>query len=388
MNITRYELLPGVWLTHALRDGADACLSFDLLAQTDRETASVNALLPYVLRCGTANESSFDALTDALAAFGASAKAKVRRVGEIQCLGIVITMPSASTAQAVELMGRILLNPATRGGLLLPGHVEAEREKLAGRIAEEEEYSPDLALHRCIEHTCCYEDYCVSPLGDEEGVLGVYYRKLTKQYRALLQSAPVEIFYAGGESAKTVRALLKDALMTFPRGEVDYELGTDVRMNAVEDEPRRVTELLSGAQEETLMAFRLGECMMEPDLAALMIFADLFSGTRLLDVHKGLWIVSAPSEEELFASLRDLAEHGPDPEALECSRAAVTESLRECMADPEKLEDFCLGQVLDGLDLGPDELAALCEDTQGADIAGIAKSVECDLIYTLTPEGD
>lgn len=388
MNISRYELMPGVWVTHAARKGDSACLSFNILAQTDRDTAAVNALLPYVLRCGTANDTSYDALSAKLASIGASAKPTVRRVGEIQCLGMVMTLPAANTAAAAELLGRILLSPATRGGLLLPGNVEAEREKMAERLAATEEYSPDYALRRCLEHTCCYEDYCISPLGDEDSVRGVHYQKLTKQYRVLLQSAPVEIFYCGDQSVNAVRMALKDAFMTFPRGEVDYELGTDVRMNAVEEEPRRIDEELAGAEKECLLAFRLGECMMDPDPAALTVFAGLFEGTRLMDIHKGLWVVACENEDDVLAGLRAISEGRLEVEKLEKARAAAADALRACMDDVEAIEDFSLGQTVDGYDFGPDELAALCEDVDSSDMAEIAKSVECDVIYTLAPEGE
>ena len=38
---------------------------------------------------------------------------------------------------------------------------------------------------------------------------------------------------------------LRDALATLPRGEIDEDIGTDLRMNAVEAQPRRVEEAIS-----------------------------------------------------------------------------------------------------------------------------------------------
>ena len=54
MDYTRSELLPGVWLTHLRSDKfKTACMSVNLLTQLSRETASMNALIPAVLRRGT-----------------------------------------------------------------------------------------------------------------------------------------------------------------------------------------------------------------------------------------------------------------------------------------------------------------------------------------------
>ena len=55
MEMSRMELMPGVWLNHLRSDKfKTACLSVNLLTQLSRETASMNALIPFVLRRGCA----------------------------------------------------------------------------------------------------------------------------------------------------------------------------------------------------------------------------------------------------------------------------------------------------------------------------------------------
>ena len=63
-----------------------------------------------------------------------------------------------------------------------------------------------------------------------------------------------------------------------PRGEINYDLGTDVRMNAVEDKVRYVEEELDVTQGKLVMGFRLGECMEEPDIPAIYVFNCVFGG--------------------------------------------------------------------------------------------------------------
>ena len=54
MEYSRTEIRPGVWLTHLREDKfKTACFSVSLLSQLNRETASMNALIPFVLRRGT-----------------------------------------------------------------------------------------------------------------------------------------------------------------------------------------------------------------------------------------------------------------------------------------------------------------------------------------------
>ena len=54
MTLIRNEILPGVWLTCITTDKfKTGCLSISLLTQLQRDTAAMNALIPWVLRRGT-----------------------------------------------------------------------------------------------------------------------------------------------------------------------------------------------------------------------------------------------------------------------------------------------------------------------------------------------
>ena len=421
MELTRSEILPGVWLSHLRTDKfKTACMSITLLTQLSRETAALNALIPYVLRRGTTQYPDMEAISTRLdELYGSAIEPVVRRIGEIQCLGFYASIPEGDflpggedvLRQATALMGEMLLSPATRGGLLLPKYVDSEREKMAelirSRINEKRSYS----LIRCIEEMCCYEDFAVGRFGSESECEAVRYQKLTRQYRALLQSCPIEIFYCGRAEKKQVVSALRDALMTLPRGEIHYDIGTDVRMNAVEDKPRFVEEQLDVTQGKLVMGFRLGECMEEPDLPALYVFNCVFgSGTTsklfmnvreklqlcyyassVLDVHKGLMLVSSGIEfdkldaarDEIFAQLEAVRRGEISDEELQSARAGVASDLRMLTDSQGDMEGFVLAQALDGMDCGPLELAELAEEVTKEDVVRIAESVECDLIYFL-----
>ena len=110
------------------------------------------------------------------------------------------------------------------------------------------------ALTRCIEEMCCYEDFAVSRFGSESEAENIHYKKLTRHYRELIQTCPVEIFYCGKTDFKAVSAAMRDAFSAMPRGEIDYDIGTDLRMNAVEDHVRFVEEEMDVTQESSSSA--------------------------------------------------------------------------------------------------------------------------------------
>ena len=275
MEMNRTELLPGVWLNHLRSDRfKTACLSISLLTQLTRETASMNALIPFVLRRGCARYGDAEAISARLKELGGTViEPAVRQVGEIQCLGFVAEIPETEKEDRLrpvcELLGELLLNPATRGGLLLPQTVDSEREAMLEAMRACAEDPAGYAVMRCLEEMCCFEDFAAGRFGSEEETRNIRYQKLSKHYRSLLPVCPIEIIYCGRADRKRLAAILRDTLATLPRGEIDYELGTEIRMNALEDQPREVTEPAESGAGRLVIGFRLGDCMEDPDLAAV-----------------------------------------------------------------------------------------------------------------------
>ena len=247
MEVNRVEIRPGVWLNHLREDKfKTACFSVSLLSQLSRETASMNALIPFVLRRGTGSYPTMEALNARFEElYGTAIEPIVRKIGEIQCCGFFASFAEDSFLPEGESILRdvialtldMLLSPVTRGGLLLPAYVESERDNLLDLIASRVNNKRSYAITRCVEEMCCCEDFAVSRYGDEDSCRSINYKKLSRHYRTLLQTSPVEIFYCGRASLKTVRSLVRDQLTTLPRGELDDEIGTEIRMNALEAQP-------------------------------------------------------------------------------------------------------------------------------------------------------
>ena len=426
MGFNRTKLMPGVFLSHLRSDKfKTACMSVTLLTQLRRETAAMNAVIPFVLRRGTTRYSDMEQLSRRMdELYGAAVEPVVRRIGEIQCIGFYGSFPEpdylpggeALLGDTCALMAQLLLDPVTRGGLLLPQYVDSEREKLLDIIRSRMNDKRSYALTRCIEEMCCYEDFAVSRFGSESEAENIHYKKLTRHYRELIQTCPVEIFYCGKTDFKAVSAAMRDAFSAMPRGEIDYDIGTDLRMNAVEDHVRFVEEEMDVTQGKLVLGFRLGECMEEPDIPALYVFnavygsgatSKLFMNVReklslcyyassAVYLHKGIMLVSSGIEfdkldaarDEILAQLDSVRRGEITDDELRSAKKSVASDLRAVQDSIGELEGFYLSQALDGLDYGPAELAALAEDVTKEDVQAIAESIECDLIYFLKGSGE
>ena len=426
MEYSRTEIRPGVWLTHLREDKfKTACFSVSLLSQLNRETASMNALIPFVLRRGTSAFPDMETLSTRMEElYGTVIEPIIRRIGEIQCCGFYASFPEDAflpqgegvLKDSLTLTLDLLLSPVTRGGLLLPAYVESERDKLLDLISARMNNKRSYAVLRCIEEMCCCEDFAVSRYGDEESCRSINYKKLSRHYRTLLQTSPIELFYCGRASLRDVKALLRDHLSTLPRGEIDTEIGTEIRMNALEAEPRSTVEEMDVAQANLVIGWRLGECMEDPDFAALYVFNDLFGGSpssklflnvreklslcyyasSIIDIRKGLLLVSSgiqlanldAAKAEIFAQLDAVCRGDFSEDELQTAKAGVISDLRSIPDSQGALESFYLSQAVVGADYSPTDLAALVNEVTAAQVIAIAKSVECDQIYLLKQESD
>lgn len=426
METVRCELIPGVWLT-ALRSDKfkTGCLSINLLTQLNRETAALNAVLPFVLRRGTRYHPDMETIAAELdSLYGTGIEPIVRKIGEIQCIGFYASFPdekylpqgSDVFEKAANFACVLLLAPSTRGGLLIPAYVESEKEKLLDLIRSRVNDKRSYAKLRLIEQMCCYEDYAVSRFGTEDVAEGIYYQKLTKYYHSLISTSPVEIFYCGSMDGTKVGGILSDALSGMTRGEINYDIGTDIRMNAVEDTVRSFTDEMAVTQGKLVLGFRLGECMEEPDIAAIYVFnavygsgvtSKLFMNVReklslcyyassAVDTHKGVMLVSSgvdfdkadAAKAEMLAQL-DAVKKGEITDAeLDAAKRSVASDLRACLDSQGELEGFYLANTLDGLEFSPDELAELVNEVERDDVIAIASSVVLDAEYFLQGGGE
>ena len=426
METVRCELIPGVWLT-ALRSDKfkTGCLSINLLTQLNRETAALNAVLPFVLRRGTRYHPDMETIAAELdSLYGTGIEPIVRKIGEIQCIGFYASFPDEKYVpqgsdvfeKAANFACELLLAPSTRGGLLIPAYVESEKEKLLDLIRSRVNDKRSYAKLRLIEQMCCYEDYAVSRFGTEDVAEGIYYQKLTKYYHSLISTSPVEIFYCGSMDGTKVGGILSDALSGMTRGEINYDIGTDIRMNAVEDTVRSFTDEMAVTQGKLVLGFRLGECMEEPDIAAIYVFnavygsgvtSKLFMNVReklslcyyassLVDTHKGIMLVSSgvdfdkveEAKSEILAQLEAVKSGDISDEELEAARRSVASDLCACLDSQGELEGFYLANTIDGLEFSPDELAALVCDVSREDVIKIASSVVLDAEYFLRGGGE
>lgn len=420
-QIDRRELFPGVWLrTVHTNKFKSACLSVTMLAPLHPDTAAANALVPYVLRRGTAIHPDMESLSAALDnLYGGAVEPVVRKKGETQCVGFVASfLDDAYTLKgekllesAAGLLGELLLKPYTQNGVFSPDYTQGEKANLIDRIRGQINDKRSYSVYRLTQLMCSEEAFGVDKLGDEARVAAITPASLWQRYQELLGGAAIELYYCGSASPDRAAEALRSALEGLPVGGERSVPDCDVRLGAG-PQPNVVEEAMDVTQGKLAMGFRTGGVTCwEEDFPAMVMCNAIFGGTTLsklfmnvreklslcyyassmLEKMKGLILVSSGIEfenyqtarEEILAQLEALRRGEIEDWELEGARRTLVSGHLAALDDQARQEEFWLGQSVAGLDSSAEELAAQFETVTREQVAQAAARLELDTIYFL-----
>ena len=424
MEVLRRKLMSGVYLTYIQeRKFKTNVLSAQLIAPLDQNTAAANALLPAVLRRGTARYPDMQTLSSVLdGLYGARIDCTVRKKGENQCIGFVSSFiddhytPGGEKLleRVAELLGDLFCNPATRSGRFVPDYVQGERTNLIDQIRGQINDKRTYASIRLMQEMCGGEPYGVSRLGGEKEAEKLSPAKLYKRYTALLSTAKLELFYCGSAPVRRVEQALLSAFSTLPRAELTDAAVTMPHPAA--EEVRYVTECLDVTQGKLSMGFS----STSPDYPALLLFNMIYGGSAtsklflnvrekeslcyyassVLHRQKNLITLSSGIEvgnyrrafDEILAQLEGAKRGEIAQWEEEGARSTVRHAFRAMGDSLGQMEDFYLGQAATGTTDTIESLSSEMEKVTRERMLAAAEGISLDTVFFLknkeTGEGE
>ena len=396
-------------------------LSVTLAVPLAEQTATVNALAPEVLCRGSRRYPDMEQLsaaTDRL--YGAALGPSVRQRGESQCVSLLCSFiddrytldGTALLEPAAELMGEVLLDPATQDGLFRQDYVESEGVNLADDIRARINDKRGWSIFRLTQEMCAGEAYALDKLGDAEQAAAMTPRRLWDGYQDLLRGARVIVCYGGSADPQRVEEAVERHFGPLLRGR-------EVRLPCqVVERPagpvRRVTDRLDVTQGKLAMGFRTGGVTMgTPLYPALLVCNALYGGTShsklfehvrekmslcyfassMLDGVKGILAVSSGvefsdfdrAEQAILDQLEAVRRGDFTREELDAALRSVVNSLVSRRDSQGQMEDDWVTRLLSprgGLD--GELLARAVEQVTGDDVAQVARLIQLDTVYRLT----
>lgn len=204
----------------------------------DRNTVTQNALIPAVLRMGTAKLKSQEEISIELEnMYGATLDGGVDKIGDNQVLKFYLEtlndnfLPNKENIsnKAIELLLDIVFNPLVENNEFKKEYVASEKKTIKrlieGRIDNKDMY----AYTRCVEEMYKEEPYGLYKFGYVEDLEKIDESNLYEYYTKLLNEAKIDIFVSGNfQDKKIINEIIENpSIQKLPEREDKHIINTE-----------------------------------------------------------------------------------------------------------------------------------------------------------------
>lgn len=413
----REKLLDGVYFTAISAEKFKSSrLSVNFITNLSKDTASGNAIVPFILRKGCKKYSDFSLLNRKLAdLYGASLSAGISKAGDMQVVSLDASFINDSYAlegesilkETAELMIELLLNPNVSDGSFNKDDVEIEKQALIDTIESEINDKRLYAMKSCMEMMFQNEPFGVSAYGYVDKAKEITGESAYGFYQNLLQKSRIEIVLSGQIDDTSVVKLFRDALSSI-NDRKPVEVSN--KKSVFEGPFKEKTEEMELNQSKLVMGFK---CVSDKtDETAMKAFSAIFGGTPFsklfvnvrekmslcyycaarYDKLKNIMLVDSGVEasnkdkayNEILAQLKSVAEGDFSEEDLTNTKSYLVGGYKSLRDSLSGTEGYVLSNILGGFDADVEKEIEAINALTKDDIISAAKSVELDAVYYLT----
>lgn len=393
-------------------------MSVHFLLPMEREEASANALLPFLLSRASREYSDYTKLGQRLAElYGASLNADVDKVGDMQVLSVAASGLANSYALSGEqisesladLLCGALFDPPFEDGLFPEDGFELEKRQTIELIESELNDKRVYARQRCEAVMCEGEPYGLGRYGTKEDVAALERPRLTETWKRVLAHSRVQILVLGNCELEPLYERFSRFFRTLRRGEL---LSCETKNVVSAASVKEVHEELEVAQSKLVMGFRTGVFQPQDEVPAMRLAIAMLGGTPssklFLNVRekqslcyycsasynsmKGIMLIQSGVESEnldkarteIMAQLEAMQKGDFTEEEIEAAKLSILNAYRSTSDSLGALSGWYLSQAITGRPQTLAEAAAAIEAVTREEIIRAAGRITLDTVYSLT----
>lgn len=207
MNYKKQEIKKGITL-HTINTNKFKTNLFAVFITTpiNKETVTMNALIPLILKRGSMNIKSQDKISERLEEmYGAAFDCGVDKSGDNQVIKFYLESLNDNFIPENEnvakdsfgLMFDVIFNPLINDNKFNKEYVESEKNVLKQIIESKKDNKSRYAFERCIEEMYKNEAYGIDKLGYIEALDKIDEENLVNQYKNLIANSKIDILVSG-----------------------------------------------------------------------------------------------------------------------------------------------------------------------------------------------
>ena len=392
------------------------CIAIRLLTPLSKETAPLNALLPFVLKRGCKRLPTMAKMEEELELlYGSELYGNVGRHGDCQYFGFTSYPLRDRYAEGtrvsdmmLSLMAELLFSPLTENGVLVSDYVESEKRVLADKVRAAVNNKSKYAVKRCVEEMGKGDPSSISELGRVEDIEAVTPKALTDALDYALKHHRIEIWCAGDFDRDS---LVSKVTELFSAQDRDPVIAVGVKRLSHADEVRTVTEEQPVKQGKLCLGFTTDIVPSGRTSAIYGVFNEVFSSSPVSKLFvnvreklslcyychaipnkkKGTLIVTSGIEvdnfdtarEAIMNELRSIAEGNVSEEELVSAKKSIISSAKGITDDYASIITWYFSQIDEERVMTPEEYADLAIEVTVSDLMNIAASFVPHTVYFL-----
>lgn len=382
-----------------------------------KEEASLNALLPYVLKRSCKKLPSTEAISKELERlYGAALEGTVIKRGEDQIIYFDLETISEKYAlnkeklllELTQLMLCILFEPDVDENGFDSAIFEQEKINARDRILALVNDKRSYASIRCQQEMCESDNFAISRLGTVEDIDAITAKSLYNHYKKIISSSPIDIYICGDAEVEEIKTLIKEYTNNIEFTTPKLPQTSILKKSTAKKD---VTEEMDVTQGKLAIGFRTNVAPTDSDYVALTVFnsvfgagahSKLFNNVReklslayyassQLEKYKGLLVVNAGIEFENFEKaykecliqLDEIKKGNISELEFSSSIQSIINSYNSFYDDQRYMQSFYLGEHIAGTNRDIEQIKAMIEKVTPDDVKSVAHKLELDTVYFL-----
>ena len=416
LKSNRIALSDGIFLNIVETDKFKSnLLTVNFIRPLDKAEVTMNALLPMVLERGSKSfptkllmERKLEELYGASLDLGSLKRGERQLVkASIEWADSKFTSDKKSGKEAINLLKGVLFDPVIIDGSFDDRYVEQEKRILISRIRSRINDKRNYAISRCIEEMCKGERFGIYSLGYEEDVEGIDGKRLYEQYRNILMTSPIEIFFVGNLHGLELDQLIPAEL--YNRRDILLIPREVIPENNLSK--RNVEEAMSVSQGKLVLGFRSSIPYEHELYNGLLVGNELLGGgpnshmfktvreekslayyasSRLIK-HKSIILADAGIQFSNYKQALDLIldqvarlKSGDfSDEDLQIAKKSIENSSRSIVDSNQMISEFFLGKVISNDERSLEDMLSELGKTDRDKVIIAMDTVTLDTIYFL-----
>lgn len=392
-------------------------IGINLVSDLDAKTAAANAAISLVLSKSNSTYKNITEINKKLSSlYGANINGDTLKIGDSQIISLTASCIADRytfggekiTGELVDLLIECLFSPNVEDGGFYAKNFELNKQELLDEIDAEINEKRSYALIRAGKKVYEGEPASITAHGDKEYALELTPKSAYEQYKNVLKTAGIEIFFVGGGDPADALERFKKA---FAGAERNFSGKSVSKKSPLKTQACEVTETLDVAQSKMVMAFKSGfenapAMRLMNAIFGQTPFSKLFMNVREklslcyycaagYDERKGVLVVDSGVEhkniqkarDEILNQLSEVANGNFTDSEMSNSALSVINNYRAVNDSAFALASWYLRQAYAGTSFTPEQEIERIKAVSREDIVNAAKSLSLDTVYVLTGKG-